>query len=126
MEGIANFRLIEQKQNEYGALDLTLSFTVMSESISRLDVLFCSDITDQKRMIPMDAAIEQSCSEGAVQATVIIKDFTFSKDEDLDALANISAIVIVAEDLAGNHCELSVPVFCAIENDILRVEVLYC
>ena len=96
---VPGFRIREQKSNEFGALSAVLEFSVPLAQVSKIELVFCTDITDpaHAREIPVDAALTEEERDGAAFVTATVSDFSFAPDIAVDELTNFSALRVACE-----------------------------
>ena len=58
---VGDFRILEQKSNEFGVTNISFEFSITEGSVSKIDLLFCVDLTDtdHTREVQVDAALDE-------------------------------------------------------------------
>ena len=123
---VPRFRIREQKSNEFGALSAVLEFSVPLAQVSKIELVFCTDITDPEhaREIPVDAALTEEERDGAAFVTATVSDFSFAPDIAVDELTNFSALRVACEGPDGGRSEFVVPVYCSFNGRAVQMELM--
>ena len=123
---VGDFRILEQKSNEFGVTNISFEFSITEGSVSKIDLLFCVDLTDtdHTREVQVDAALDEETRNGKTVILVAITDFSFSADLSVDELTNFGGLKVICELCDDKKCEFMIPAYCSFSGQGVQIELM--